>query len=220
MSEKKSNQRPEEEPVAEIEIVTMGIKAANAEHQSPLKEKEPSPPINPALQLTPNNPKQEILEEDANERPSLHLSPGVGDFSGEEKIREHVEEIIRKEMTEQKEEVNESESNEENEESNISERSKSEKKEKSGESNEERKEELPTSRKCFNKLCTSKKIYKKIRSRVEENKYRFFCKNCYDNYYNNLYCEFCEQIYSNNCENEDDDKWIGCDHCERWVQAL
>lgn len=68
-------------------------------------------------------------------------------------------------------------------------------------------------------MCTSKKIYKKIRSRVEDNKYRFFCKNCYENYYNNLYCEFCEQIYSNSCENEDDDKWIGCDNCERWVSS-
>ena len=85
------------------------------------------------------------------------------------------------------------------------------------ESNDERRDELPSSRKCFNKLCTSKKIYKKIRSRVEDNKYRFFCRTCYDNYYNNLYCEFCEQIYSTNGENEDDDKWIGCDHCERWV---
>lgn len=43
-------------------------------------------------------------------------------------------------------------------------------------------------KKCFNKLCTSKKIHKKIRSKVEAAKYRFLCKNCYDNYVNNFFC--------------------------------
>lgn len=43
-------------------------------------------------------------------------------------------------------------------------------------------------KKCFNKLCNSKKLYKKIRSKVEIQRYRFLCKNCYDNYVNNSFC--------------------------------
>ena len=73
-------------------------------------------------------------------------------------------------------------------------------------------------KKCFNKLCTSKKIFKKIRSRVEAAKYRFLCKSCYDNYVNNYFCQFCEQIYSNQDHDEEDmNKWVGCDNCDRWV---
>lgn len=61
MSEKKNPKPAEDEPVAEIEIVTMGIKTAAAEHpHSPLKDREHPAPVNPALQLTPNFHDQAI----------------------------------------------------------------------------------------------------------------------------------------------------------------
>ena len=43
-------------------------------------------------------------------------------------------------------------------------------------------------RSCFNKLCGSKKIYRKVRSKVVIGKYRFLCKNCHENYVNNNFC--------------------------------
>lgn len=100
MSEKKSARLAvEEDPVAEIEIVTMGIKTAAAEHpHSPLKDKEHQAAPNPAIELTPNQHDIAIQFDWKDERPALHSSPGVGDLSGEEKIREHVEEIMRKEL--------------------------------------------------------------------------------------------------------------------------
>lgn len=82
------------------------------------------------------------------------------------------------------------------------------------------KKEEPSGKKCFNKLCNSKKIYKKLRSKVEHAKYRFFCRQCYESYYNNDFCEFCEQIYSSTANSDDDDQWIGCDSCTRWVSFI
>lgn len=46
----------------------------------------------------------------------------------------------------------------------------------------------PGTKKCFNKLCPSKKIFRKIRSKVEPQRYRFLCKSCYDNYVSNSFC--------------------------------
>jgi hypothetical protein len=53
MSDKKNGPKVEEN-LAEIEIVTMGIKNNNVE-QSPSKEREQSHPNMQALQLTPSN---------------------------------------------------------------------------------------------------------------------------------------------------------------------
>lgn len=74
----------------------MGIKTNNIE-QSPSKDKEQPQGNIQSLQLTPTNAlKNEALAAEENERYDANLSPGVGDHEGEEKIREHVEEIMRK----------------------------------------------------------------------------------------------------------------------------
>ena len=58
-------------------------------------------------------------------------------------------------------------------------------------------------RKCFNQKCPEKDIFKKVKSRVEKNKYRFLCEKCYQNYVNLQFCEFCEQIYGDDLDEED-----------------
>jgi hypothetical protein len=96
MSEKKNEPRAEDNLLAEIEIVTMGIKT-NTVEQSPSKEKEISAANIQSLQLTPlNTPKNDPQAVEENDRYDANISPGVGDHEGEEKIREHVEEIMRK----------------------------------------------------------------------------------------------------------------------------
>jgi|688.fasta_scaffold2220841_1 hypothetical protein len=83
----------------------MGIKT-NIE-QSPSKEKEQPQGQMQSLQLTPsNNQKNEAQGADDNERYNVNISPNVGDLEGEEKIREHVEEIMRKELNEAEPEAN------------------------------------------------------------------------------------------------------------------
>lgn len=67
--------------------------------------------------------------------------------------------------------------------------------------------------------CNNSKIYKRIKSKIETSKYRSLCKTCHTNYSNNQFCEFCEQIYDNTLV-DDEQEWIGCDFCERWVIIL
>jgi hypothetical protein len=58
MSDKKNDPKAEESMVAEIEIVTMGIKNNNVE-QSPSKEREQPHANMQSLQLTPSNPHKQ-----------------------------------------------------------------------------------------------------------------------------------------------------------------
>jgi len=60
-----------------------------------------------SLQLTPSNTqKNEHQSAEDHERYNVNISPNVGDLEGEEKIREHVEEIMRKELNEPEADAN------------------------------------------------------------------------------------------------------------------
>lgn len=61
MSEKKSQKNIED--IAEIEIVTMGVKINAEQAQSPYKERDQPQQINQSLELTPNNRKPEYVDD-------------------------------------------------------------------------------------------------------------------------------------------------------------
>lgn len=78
-----------------------------------------------------------------------------------------------------------------------------------------------STKRCFNRKCESTRDIKKLKSRVIPAKFRNFCRSCYQNYVSNQFCEFCEQVYDNSAFNEEDDNnWMGCDSCDRWVLWL
>ena len=77
--------------------------------------------------------------------------------------------------------------------------------------------QFKTPKKCYNQLCNSTQIYRKVKSRVDKNRYRFLCYDCCGSYTKSQFCEFCEQIYGKDTQEEDLSNWVGCDNCERWV---
>ena len=76
-------------------------------------------------------------------------------------------------------------------------------------------------KKCYNTKCGNSGSLRKVKSRVEKSRYRYFCEACFLLYKGLQFCEFCEQIYGSGADEEEDlENWVGCDTCDRWVLLL
>ncbi|CAD8067210.1 unnamed protein product [Paramecium sonneborni] len=67
--------------------------------------------------------------------------------------------------------------------------------------------------KCHNQKCNNKGD-RKAKSKKGDSIQ--FCEKCLRLYTRGNYCDFCEQLYSNGANDQDEQEWIQCDICEKW----
>ncbi|CAD8149776.1 unnamed protein product [Paramecium pentaurelia] len=67
--------------------------------------------------------------------------------------------------------------------------------------------------KCHNQKCNNKGDRK---TKSKKGEALQFCEKCLRLYTRGNYCDFCEQIYSNGANDQDEQEWIQCDVCQKW----
>ncbi|CAD8063310.1 unnamed protein product [Paramecium sonneborni] len=67
--------------------------------------------------------------------------------------------------------------------------------------------------KCHNQKCNNKGDRK---AKSKNGDALQFCEKCLRLYTRGNYCDFCEQVYTNGINDQDEQEWIQCDICEKW----